>query len=153
MSEIKHEKSCGAIVLRTEDGKPGRLVLLIRQYEGGPVSFPKGHVEPGETEKETAIREVFEETSVKIRIECDFRKTVHYSPAPGAEKEVVYFLGTTEQKSTSPNEGEIAEVFWADVRRASAVLEHENDRRVLDAALGYAEKNGFTGDGELSLSR
>lgn len=59
-----HEKSCGALVVRRgKDGK--RYILMIRQRRGGNRSFPKGHVEVGETELMTAEREVFEETSVR----------------------------------------------------------------------------------------
>ena len=49
------EKSCGAIIFN--DGK----VLVVKQTSGF-YGFPKGHVEIGETEKETAIRETKEET-------------------------------------------------------------------------------------------
>ena len=53
-----HEKSCGALVVRRgKDGK--RYILMIRQRRGGNRSFPKGHVEVGETELMTAEREVF----------------------------------------------------------------------------------------------
>ena len=63
---MHHEKSCGALVLRRdeESGKP--YILMIRHKNGGHRSFPKGHMERGETEYMTAIREVFEETGLKI---------------------------------------------------------------------------------------
>ena len=82
---MQHEKSCGALVVRRdESGK--RYILMIRQKAGGHRSFPKGHMERGETEYMTAVREVFEETSVQIRIDTDFRETVHYHPLPGVSK-------------------------------------------------------------------
>ncbi|MFZ5500518.1 MAG: NUDIX domain-containing protein, partial [Candidatus Micrarchaeota archaeon] len=52
------EKSCG-IVLFSEDG--GRLYLLLH-YTAGHWDFPKGHVEADESEAETALRELLEET-------------------------------------------------------------------------------------------
>ena len=73
---MHYEKSCGALVLRRdEDGKA--YILMIRHKAGGHRSFPKGHMERGETEYMTAVREVFEETAVQIRIDSDFRETVH----------------------------------------------------------------------------
>ncbi len=130
-------------MLRRDKTDSGRTFLLvIRQYHGGPVSFPKGHVEAGESERETAIREVFEETAAEISIFGDFRETISYSPARGVEKEVVYFLATTESALIKARRGEIAEVFWVDVTRAVGVLDHENDRNVFKAAMKYIENSG-----------
>ena len=134
---MKHEKSCGALVIRRDpkDGKP--YILMIRHKAGGHRSFPKGHMEKGETETMTAMREVMEETAVRIRLSptCGFRRTVHYCPMPGVKKEVVYFLTETKQTETHPQEGEIAEVEWIPLDEAEKVLTHENDRRILRAAL------------------
>ncbi len=130
-------------MLRREVENGNRLrLLVIRHYKGGPVSFPKGHVETGETETETARREVFEETAVNVgEFFPDFREIIRYSPTKGVEKEVVYFLALTESSAVMPRKGEIAEAFWVDARAAERILEHENDRHVLRQALCYiAEK-------------
>ncbi len=128
-------------MLRRDKHDPRRLFLLvIRQYKGGPVSFPKGHVEEGETEMQTAEREVYEETGVRIKIIDDFRETIRYSPTKGVEKDVVYFLAYTTFRELRARRGEIAETFWIDVRRANSILEHENDRYVLSRALEYIEE-------------
>ena len=58
------EKSCGAIVFRKFHGNVE--ILLINHANGGHWSFPKGHVEDGETEVETATREIFEETGLTV---------------------------------------------------------------------------------------
>ena len=131
---MHREKSCGALVLRYgEDGTT--YILMIRHKAGGHRSFPKGHMEPGETEYMTAVREVFEETAVQIRIDTDFRKTVHYNPMPGVSKEVVYFLTETEQADIRPRAGEIAQVEWVPLDQAERSLTHENDKTVLRAAI------------------
>jgi 8-oxo-dGTP pyrophosphatase MutT (NUDIX family) len=131
---MQHEKSCGALVVRrADDGKV--YILMIRHKAGGHRSFPKGHMEPGETEYMTAVREVFEETAVQIRIDSDFRKTVHYHPMPGVSKEVVYFLTETTQCEIRPREGEIAQVEWVPLEQAEQSLTHENDKTVLRAAM------------------
>ena len=137
---MQHEKSCGALVLRYgDDGKT--YILMIRHKAGGHRSFPKGHMEPGETEYMTAVREVFEETAVQIRIDTDFRKTVHYHPMPGVSKEVVYFLTETAQIDIHPRQGEIAQVEWVPLEQAEQSLTHENDKTVLRAAVQRL-KNG-----------
>ena len=131
---MQYEKSCGALVLR--QGENGKVyILMIRHKAGGHRSFPKGHVERGETEYMTAVREVYEETAVQIRIEPGFRETVHYNPLPGVSKEVVYFLAKTAQTEIRPRIGEIAEVEWVDINEAEKSLTHENDRTVFRAAI------------------
>lgn len=131
----KFEKSCGALVVRHDAQTGIDYVLMIRHRPGGYRSFPKGHVEPGETERETAVREVLEETSVRISLIPDFRHVVCYAPAPGVEKEVVYFLARTEQTDVRPRRGEIAQVEWLPLENAERYLTHDNDKRVLHAAL------------------
>ena len=140
------EKSCGAVVFRNaalEDGSIQRHVLMIKHSQNSNHSFPKGHVESGESERQTAVREVFEETAVKIEIKLDFRHPVYYRPRPGAKKEVVYFLALTTQEDTRPLEGETVLAKWIPVDEASRLLAHENDRRVLAHALAYLEAKGM----------
>ena len=128
-----HEKSCGALVVRREEDK--YYILMIRHKAGGNRSFPKGHMEAGETEYATALREVMEETSSRIAIVSDFRATVNYRPSPGVMKEVVYFLAFTTDASIKAREGEIAEVEWIPLDEAENCLAHENDKTVFRAAM------------------
>ena len=127
------EKSCGALVVRRE-GKQ-YYILMIRHKAGGNRSFPKGHVEAGESEYATAMREVMEETSSRIAIVSDFRATVNYSPSPGVMKEVVYFLAFTTSADIKPREGEIAEAEWIPLEEAEQSLTHENDKTVFRSAM------------------
>ncbi|GMA56147.1 hypothetical protein GCM10025858_06500 [Alicyclobacillus sacchari] len=64
MSE-RIERAAGGLVVR--QGRQGREVLMIDDAYG-KVAFPKGHLEPGETWEEAAVREIFEETGVRARI-------------------------------------------------------------------------------------
>lgn len=144
MIGLTREKSCGALVMRR--GSDGKLyILMIRQSRCGYRSFPKGHVEPGESERMTAEREVFEETAVRISVRSDFRRTVTYSPSPGILKDVVYFIAFTETEKTHPREGEIAEVSWIPLDAAEKSLAHENDRVVFRAAMKHPEVMAFVG--------
>ncbi len=132
---MQHEKSCGALVIRRDEESGAQYLLMIRHKAGGQRSFPKGHMEAGETEYMTAVREVFEETAVQIRIDSKFRETVRYSPMPGVSKEVVYFLTHTTQEKIHPREGEIAQVEWVPLEQVEASLTHQNDKLVFRAAL------------------
>ncbi len=75
---MKSEKSCGIVVFREE--LPERLYLLLH-YEEGHWDFPKGHIEAGETEKEAAFREVYEETGIPepdFELMMGFRERIEY---------------------------------------------------------------------------
>ena len=135
------EKSCGALVVRREEDR--YYILMIRHKPRGNRSFPKGHVEEGESEYITAMREVMEETSSRIAIVSDFRATVQYSPAPGVMKEVVYFLAFTTSADIRPREGEIAEVEWIPLENAEQCLAHENDKTVFRAAMERMQRLSF----------
>ena len=87
-----YEKSCGAVVFTSVNNQI--KYLLVRSL-AGIYGFPKGHVEKDETEEETALREVFEETGLTVRLISGFR-TVDEHPIPQKEntiKQIVYFLG------------------------------------------------------------
>ena len=129
------EKSCGALVIRRDPETGQRFILMIRHRFGGYRSFPKGHTEPGETERETAAREVLEETAAHITFIPDFRQVVLYHPMPGTVKQVVYFLAQTDSEAIAPREGEIATVEWIPLEESMNLLAHDNDRRILTEAL------------------
>ena len=127
-----HEKSCGAIVYRRFHGNIE--ILLIKHINSGHWSFPKGHVEPDETETETAKREIKEETSIDVMIDPTFRVTVTYSPRRDTVKVVVYFLAKARNVNFVPQEGEIAEIRWVDLAHAVNLLTYENDKTIVAKA-------------------
>ena len=97
-----HEKSSGAIVYRKSHGNTE--ILLIKHIISGHWSFPKGHVEGNETEVETAIREIKEETAIDVMIDPTFRETVSYYPKRDTQKTVVYFIGKAKNYDYIPQE-------------------------------------------------
>ncbi len=127
-----HEKSCGAIVYRKFHGNTE--ILLIKHVNSGHWSFPKGHVEFGETEVETAQREIMEETGIDVIIDPSFRETVSYSPKRGTQKIVVYFLAKAKNSDYIPQEEEIADIKWVEIGRAQSVLSYENDKSIVAKA-------------------
>ena len=112
---MEREKSCGALVFRLPEDVASPAppdILLIRHRKGGHWSFPKGHVEAGESERQTALREVREETGLRIKLVSGFRHSVEYAPKPGVQKQVVYFLGYEIGGLLRPQEEEISELRW-----------------------------------------
>lgn len=126
---MKHEKSCGAIVYRRN--KERIQLLLIKHRFGGHWSFPKGHVELGEQEFETALREVKEETGLDIRLEKGFRHIVEYYPRPDIRKQVVYFLGEAACEKFQKQEDEISDIIWTDLEKAYHMVTFRNDRNLI----------------------
>ena len=81
------DSSCGAVVY-TEKENQRRYVLV----KGGYIGLPKGHMERGESERETAVRESWEEPCVKTQLSPGFRRVVTYHMPNGNDKRVAYFL-------------------------------------------------------------
>ena len=126
------EKSCGAIVYRKSHGNTE--ILLIKHVNSWHWSFPKGHVEGEETEIETALREIKEETGIDVIIDPSFRETVSYSPRKDTQKVVVYFIGKAKNFEFVPQEEEIAQVRWVDIGHATSILTYENDKTIVNKA-------------------
>lgn len=138
---MKMEKSCGALVYRFNNGVTE--LLLIKNRNGGHWAFPKGHIELNETEQETALREVKEETGYDIKILEKFRTSVSYKPKPDTSKEVVYFLATVSGGTMCRQEAEISRLEWIDIDKAQKIVTFENDRKLIIKAKSYiAELKG-----------
>ena len=116
-----------------KNGESYDLVLLRHRF-GGHWSFPKGHVEAGENEQQTALREVREETGLTIRLLDGFRESVEYFPKPGVKKQVVYFLGEALGDKLVRQEEEISELKWASIAEADGLVTFANDKRLIRLA-------------------
>ena len=128
-----YEKSCGAVVYRKYHGNTE--ILLAKHVKSGYWSFPKGHVEEGETEAETAAREIMEETGIEVFIDTGFRETVTYSLKRDIKKTVVYFVAKAKKnKDLVPQSSEISELRWVEINKAMKILAFENDRTIISKA-------------------
>ncbi|MCR5122677.1 MAG: NUDIX domain-containing protein [Ruminococcus sp.] len=128
------EKSCGAIVYTIENGE---IKYLLVEEKSGFHSFPKGHTENEESEEETALREIREETDLEVELITDFRVSDQYAPAekPGVTKQVVYFIAKySGQKPCVVRPNEIKALKSLRLEDALKILEHENEREILKQA-------------------
>lgn len=131
---MKKEKSCGNIVFKKEDGV---LKVLLIHHNLGHYGMPKGHVELGETEEETALREVFEETGISSYIIDGFREMITYSPKENVIKDVIYFVGETNDFETTPQISEVSEAFFTETSKAVDLVTHEEEKKVLEKAIEF----------------
>lgn len=124
---MKYEKSCGAVIF----GETGDKILLIQQA-AGHWGFPKGHVEDGETEVETAIREIKEETNLDVEINEKFRYVESYSPKEDVEKDVVFFVAKKIGGEIVAQEDEVQKIVWVSYEEAMDRLTFESSKNVLE---------------------
>lgn len=127
-----YEKSCGAVVFY--NGKSNTRILLVKNNNGRYWSFPKGHIEIGETEEQTAIREIKEETSLDVEIKDGFREISDYCPFGRIRKHVVFFLAQAFTDNVRIQEEEIAEYIWVDLQQAKKLCSYDNDLRIISKA-------------------
>lgn len=127
---MKKEKSCGIVVFNNDE------VLLVF-HNLGHYGFPKGHIEKGETEEETAIREVKEETNCDAKIIPGFRKVITYSPKPTVVKDVVFFIGEALTTDLKPQEEETSDVFFIKQENVLKTLTYNDEREVFKEVLEY----------------
>ena len=130
---MKYEKSCGAVVFKTEENE---LFFLIVQMNKGHWSFPKGHMHTNETEVQTALREIKEETNLNVSLIKGFQKNIRYHPAKDTEKEVIYFVAKTESNEIIRQESEIKSIIWLKFEKALERLTYDTDKAVLNSILG-----------------
>lgn len=131
---MKKEFSSGAIVYNFLDDN---IKFLIVKHVLGHFSFPKGHIENGESEIDAAVREVLEETGILISIDTNFKRINTYCPYKNVTKNVMYFVGIPVSGVAKAQETEILEAFWADYVSARNILTYESDKKILDDAYKY----------------
>ncbi len=125
-----YEKSCGAVVYRNTP-RDGTKILLVKNHNGKCWTFPKGHIEKNESEKQTALREIKEETGLNVIIEPNFRQTSIYRPFGKIKKQVVFFLARATDATVSVQPSEIDYYLWVSIEDAMKLCSHENDTKIL----------------------
>lgn len=106
----KFEKSCGVLPYRIVDRR--HEFLLVFESFSKCWSLPKGHMEVGETEEQTALRELFEETGLTAHLDTSRSASIEYPIFGTARKQVVFFLGEVAG-DPKLRDGEIDRYKWA----------------------------------------
>ena len=135
---MKQEKSCGAVIFREDDN--GRRFYLILTSTKGHVTLCKGHVEKKETEHETAVREIMEETGLTVDFLDGFRQVITYSPYVGCTKDVVFFLARVTGGTLACQPGEVADARFLPFDAALEALTHVSDQDILREAHRFLQK-------------
>lgn len=133
------EKSCGAVLFRRTAEEPE--FLAIKESHSGQWGFPKGHIEAGESERATALREIREETGITVPLHDGFRETTEYPLSEGNSKEVVFFMGDATGCTVTIRQGEITDYTWLGYRDMMDRLSFENNRLILSKANEFIVKS------------
>ncbi len=131
MEILWDEKTCGSIIFTRQDGI--KKYLLIKN-DSGHIGFPKGHVELGETEEETAQREVFEETGVKITAHTKTRQEYTYKNSEGIIKNCIYFCNEFFDDEIKIQQSEISQSWLVPFNEAMQLLNYPQDKVILEKA-------------------
>ena len=109
-SQMRQVKSCGFILFRGNRNQPHKSFLLMKHADR--YDLPKGHIEPGESDLECALREMNEETGIPIsavQIEPEFEYRSIYYPQYERfndqilEKTLIIFLGWVDAPTVTPS--------------------------------------------------
>lgn len=137
-----NEKSCGAVVFL----KNSEVNYLLLRYEAGHWDFVKGNVEPNESEKDTVIRELKEETSIVDAHFIDgFREKITYfyrRQGNTVHKEVIFFLIEAHSGKVELSYEHVG-YNWLDYQQAMKTLTFKNARDVLQNARAFLKKQGI----------
>lgn len=145
-----YERSCGIIPFRRREGAIEYLLLysvMVRNPDAA-WEFPKGSVEPGESEVDTALRELQEEAGLtQVDLLPDFRDQVAYQYRRGGReigKTVTFFTGEIHDWANMPDEPPTREhgmhptekrwYVWVSEKEAQQRLFHPGMRQLLSRA-------------------
>jgi len=144
---MQPEISAGALIFRKT--RKGREYLLLHYPSLKPGKdyweFPKGHIEKGEKAEEAAIREVEEETGLKIKnLIPGFKKKIKYFFRKNNKttfKIVYYFLTETKEKEVKISSEHLG-FKWLNPDKAKKLVKFKNSRQLIEEAESFlaAEK-------------
>lgn len=130
---MNYEKSCGTVLFNDEDRK---IRYLVVRSKDGNYGFPKGHIEDGETEKETAMREIYEELKIKPTIIDGFKESTEYELTDKKDtiKRVTYFLAKYSNQKIIRKEDELSEASLYTYEEAMKLIKFDNLKEILKRA-------------------
>jgi 8-oxo-dGTP pyrophosphatase MutT (NUDIX family) len=132
----EQERSAGGIVVRGDE-----TVVIVPTRRGAQgqrvLALPKGHVDPGETPDQTALREVREETGVDAELVERLGEVRYFYQRAGKRifKRVTFYLFAYRGGSLDDHDDEVEEARWMPLEQATRALSYEGEREMAERAL------------------
>lgn len=131
---MKHEYSAGAVLV--ERNYITLYFVLVIEMDGH-CGFPKGHIEENESDKKTALREIFEETGIQAKIVDGFEISHEYKKTNNVMKHVTYFLAEYKNQLIKCNFKEVSDVLKLTFTEAIDKLTYDSIKGILVKANKY----------------
>lgn len=125
-------EAAGAVLWRTDDSD-GRCYAIIHRPKYDDWTLPKGKLDVGESHRQAAIREVWEETGWHTEV-GEALGEIRYDHR-GRHKRVMYWAMRALHGRFSPNR-EVDELRWLPLAPARELLTYARDREILDRFAG-----------------
>jgi len=134
LRRVEETSAGGLVVDRNGAGACGALIGRLDRRGRLLWSLPKGHLEPGETAQDAAVREVAEETGIRGRVVAPLGTIDFWFVADGrrVHKTVHHFLLVAEAGELSDADVEVTEVAWVPLHEVSARLAYPDERQLID---------------------
>jgi ADP-ribose pyrophosphatase YjhB (NUDIX family) len=133
------EVSAGGLVV-DRSGEAPLAALIGRHDRRGRLlwSLPKGHLEPGESYEDAAVREVEEETGIRGRLLAPLGTIDFWFVAEGRRihKTVHHYLLEAAGGSLSDEDAEVVEVAWVPLDELPDRLAYADERRLVGRVAG-----------------
>ena len=133
------EISSGGVIFKRKDNS--FEVALVSKKKGKIWCLPKGHIEEGESLKETAIREVKEETGLRGEIVNKVDDIIYWYSNKDKKGELVkifkrvyFFLLKYVEGETKVHDHEVENVQWFDIKKARKILTYKTEQDVMKKA-------------------
>jgi 8-oxo-dGTP pyrophosphatase MutT (NUDIX family) len=126
-------RAAGGVASRRRDGRVE--VLLVHRPKYDDWSFPKGKNVAGESDDECAVREVEEETNLRVALGAELVSTTYVSK--GRPKQVRYWLVEPENPDEARPQNEVDALAWLTPDEADERLTYARDRNVLSSFLEH----------------
>ena len=126
------EASYGGVVVRD-----GEVLVITPAGRPDVCTLPKGGAQAGESEEETAAREVREETGVHARVMERLGDVEYWYRRSGLRvfKTVGYYLCDYVSGDTADHDHEVDEARWMPLERARTELSYPGERQIIERAL------------------
>jgi 8-oxo-dGTP pyrophosphatase MutT (NUDIX family) len=132
----EQERSAGGVVVRGE-----QTIVIVPTRRGAQgqrvLALPKGHVDPGETPDQTALREVREETGVDAELVEKLGEVRYFYQRDGRRifKRVTFYLFAYRDGSLDDHDDEVEHARWMPLAEAAEALSYEGERGMAARAL------------------